>query len=70
MFPRANDTEPAGTVASNAQRRLIPSGQRFVDHEFLNWIVPLGIVGDRPAEIVDSLDEQSQISFKVSAIWD
>ena len=40
------------------------------DHEFLNWLVPLGVVGDRPAEIVDHLEEQSQISFKVFAIWD
>ena len=40
------------------------------DHEFLNWIITLGAVGDQPAEIVDVLDEQSQISFKVFAIWE
>ena len=40
------------------------------DHEFLNWIVALGIIGDRPAEIVDALDGQSQISFKVFALWE
>jgi hypothetical protein len=40
------------------------------DHEFLNWIVALGIIGDRPAEIVDALDAQSQISFKVFALWE
>lgn len=40
------------------------------DHEFLNWIIALGIIGDKPAEIVDVLDSQSQISFKVFAIWE
>lgn len=40
------------------------------DHEFLNWIVALGILGDRPAEIVEMLDAQSQISFKVFCLWD
>jgi aromatic ring-opening dioxygenase catalytic subunit (LigB family) len=40
------------------------------DHEFLNWIIALGIIGDQPAEIVDVLDAQSQISFKVFAIWE
>ena len=40
------------------------------DHEFLNWIITLGVMGDRPAEIIDALDDQSQVSFKVFAIWD
>lgn len=40
------------------------------DHEFLNWIIALGVVGDRPAEIVEVLDAQSQISFKVFAVWE
>ncbi|MCH7745334.1 MAG: hypothetical protein IIC84_04590 [Chloroflexi bacterium] len=44
--------------------------QQSGDHEFLNWLITLGVVGDRPAEIVDALDGQSQISFKVFAIWD
>ena len=44
--------------------------QQSGDHEFLNWIITLGVVGDRPAQIVDALDGQSQISFKVFAIWD
>lgn len=44
--------------------------QQSGDHEFLNWLIPLGVIGDRPAQIVDALDEQSQISFKVFAIWD
>lgn len=43
--------------------------QQSGDHEFLNWIVSLGVLGDRKAEIVDYLNEQSQISFKVFAIW-
>ncbi|MCI0797691.1 MAG: hypothetical protein J4O06_02810 [Chloroflexi bacterium] len=38
------------------------------DHEFLNWLVPLVVLGDRPADIVEVLDEQSQIAFKVFAI--
>ena len=42
------------------------------DREFLNRLVPLGVVGNRPAriadQIVDHLEEQSQISFKVFAI--
>ena len=40
------------------------------DHDFLNWIIALGIIGDKPAAIVDALDAQSQISFKVFAIWE
>ena len=40
------------------------------DHEFLNWIIALGIIGDKPAEIVDVLDAQSQVSFKVFAVWE
>ena len=40
------------------------------DHEFLNWIIAQGIIGDKPAEIVDVLDAQSQISFKVFAVWE
>ena len=44
--------------------------QQSGDHEFLNWLVPLGVLGDRPAEIVETLNEQSQISFKVFAIWE
>ena len=42
------------------------------DQEFLNRPVPLGVVGLRPAQIVDRIvdyrEEQSQISFKVFAI--
>jgi len=40
------------------------------DHEFLNWMITLGVVGDRPAEIIDALDAQSQVSFKVFAAWE
>ena len=44
--------------------------QESGDHEFLNWIITLGAIGDKPAKIVDFLDDQSQVSFKVFAIWD
>jgi aromatic ring-opening dioxygenase catalytic subunit (LigB family) len=44
--------------------------QQSGDHEFLNWVITLGVVGDKPAEIVDVLDAQSQVSFKVFAIWE
>ena len=44
--------------------------QQSGDHEFLNWIITLGVVGDQPAQIVDTLDGQSQVSFKVFAIWE
>lgn len=44
--------------------------QQSGDHECLNWIMPLGILGAKPAHIVNVLDEQSQISCKVLAIWD
>lgn len=44
--------------------------QESGDHEFLNWIIALGILGDQPAQIVDALDDQSQVSFKVFAIWE
>ena len=44
--------------------------QQSGDHEFLNWIIAAGVVGDRPAQIVDTIDAQSQVSFKVFAIWE
>jgi aromatic ring-opening dioxygenase catalytic subunit (LigB family) len=44
--------------------------QQSGDHEFLNWVITLGVVGDKPAHIVDALDAQSQVSFKVFAIWE
>ena len=44
--------------------------QESGDHEFLNWIITLGAIGEQPAKIVDFLDDQSQVSFKVFAIWD
>ena len=44
------------------------------DREFLNRPVSLGVAGRRPAQIVDRIvdyrEEQSQISFKVFAIWE
>ncbi len=39
------------------------------DHEILNWIIALGILGDRPAEIVDVLDSHTQLAYRVAAIW-
>jgi aromatic ring-opening dioxygenase catalytic subunit (LigB family) len=55
----------------SAMAQLTPEEiQQSGDHEFLNWIIPLGMLGERPAQVVDALDEQSQISFKVFAIWD
>ncbi len=44
--------------------------QQSGDHEFLNWIIALGVLGDRPARIVEVLDDQSQVSFKVFAVWE
>ena len=44
--------------------------QQSGDHEFLNWIIALGVVGDMPAQVIDVLDDQSQVSFKVFAIWE
>jgi hypothetical protein len=41
------------------------------DHEFLNWILGMGAIGDgKPANIVEVLSEQSQISFKVFCYWE
>lgn len=43
--------------------------QQSGDHELLNWIIALGIIGDRPAEIVDVRESHTQLAFRVSAIW-
>ena len=40
------------------------------DHEILNWIVALGIFGDRPAEIVDVRESHTQLAYRVAAIWE
>ena len=40
------------------------------DHEILNWIVALGILGDRPAEIVDVRESHTQLAYSVAAIWE
>ena len=41
------------------------------DHEFLNWIVGMGAIGDgKPANIGEVLSEQSQISFKAFCYWE
>ena len=39
------------------------------DHEILNWVIALGILGDRPAEIVDVRDSHTQLAYRVAAIW-
>ncbi|HEU0022869.1 MAG TPA: hypothetical protein VFR55_14535 [Dehalococcoidia bacterium] len=44
--------------------------QESGDHEILNWIIALGILGDRPAEIVDVLETQTQIAYRVAAVWE
>jgi aromatic ring-opening dioxygenase catalytic subunit (LigB family) len=44
--------------------------QQAGDHELLNWIIALGIIGDRPAEIVDVRESHTQLAFRVAAIWE
>ena len=39
------------------------------DHEILHWVIALGMLGDRPAEIVDVLDSHTQWADRVAAIW-
>ncbi|HZA23481.1 MAG TPA: hypothetical protein VFA32_12920, partial [Dehalococcoidia bacterium] len=43
--------------------------QESGDHEILNWIITLGIIGDRPAEIVDVLETHTQIAYWVATVW-
>ena len=40
------------------------------DHEILNWIVVLGILGERPAEIVDVIESHTQLAYRVAAVWE
>jgi hypothetical protein len=40
------------------------------DHEILNWIIALGIIGDTAAEIVDVRESPTQLAFRVAAIWE
>jgi hypothetical protein len=44
--------------------------QESGDHEILNWIIALGIIGDRPAEIVDVLETHTQLAYRVAAVWE
>ena len=44
--------------------------QQSGDHEILNWIITLGIIGDKPANIVDVLETQTQLAYRVAAIWE
>ena len=39
------------------------------DHEILNWIIALGVLGDVPAEIVDVRESHTQLAFRVAALW-
>ena len=39
------------------------------DHEILNWIIALGVLGDTPAEIVDVRESNTQLAYRVAAIW-
>lgn len=43
--------------------------QQSGDHELLNWIIALGILGDRPAEIIDVRESHTQLAFRVTALW-
>ena len=52
-------------LASLTPEELQDSG----DHEILNWIIALGILGDIPAEIVDVRESHTQLAFRVAAIW-
>ncbi len=44
--------------------------QQSGDHELLNWIIALGVLGERPAEIVDVRETNTQLAFRVAAIWE
>ena len=44
--------------------------QQSGDHELLNWIIALGILGDRPARIVDVRESHTQLAYRVAAIWE
>ena len=52
-------------LAELTPEELLDSG----DHEILNWIIALGILGDVPAEIVDVRESNTQLAFRVAAIW-
>ena len=43
--------------------------QQSGDHEILNWIIALGILGDVPAKIVDVRESHTQLAYRVAAIW-
>ena len=44
--------------------------QQSGDHELLNWIIALGVLGDRSAEIVDVRETNNQLAYRVAAIWE
>jgi hypothetical protein len=43
--------------------------QQSGDHEILNWVIALGILGDVPAEIVDVRESHTQLAYRIAAIW-
>ncbi|MDA0263954.1 MAG: hypothetical protein O3A93_05970 [Chloroflexi bacterium] len=52
-------------LASLTPEELQDSG----DHEILNWIIALGILGDVPAEIIDVRESHTQLAYRVAALW-
>lgn len=40
------------------------------DHEVLNWVIALGIIGDVPVRVVDVRESHTQLAYRVHAIWD
>ena len=52
-------------LASVTPEELQVSG----DHEILNWIITLGVLGVVPAEIVDVRESHTQLAFRVAALW-
>ena len=57
--------EPQGSkLAALTPEEIQESG----DYEILNWIIALGILGDRPAEIVDVRESHTQLAYRVAAV--
>ena len=40
------------------------------DHGILNWIVALGVIGDKPAKIIDVRESQTQLAYRIAALWE
>lgn len=43
--------------------------QESGDHEILNWIVARGIIGEKPAQIADVRETQTQLAYRIAALW-